>query len=197
MDQFDAHALPIPHYLSNKDKDKLFSELAGFPENQNMFCGPLEDGLLQGDVCDGLEVINFHNGHRSTVRAIVLSNSCDIDLSNRGTENRKIMFCPVITLRRFADYLVEIGATQQQIDGTLFSLRKQLSTNNFFIPRKEGIIEDSIVMFDDIYSQPMQTVIERPPARRLSLNQYGYYIFLVKLSIHFLRVQEGVIRRGH
>lgn len=193
---FESHGLPIPHYLSSEDKRALFSELARWPENQNCYYFSREQGLLQGDICDGLTVLDFDSGQRIKTRAIVISNSCDIDLTNTGHGFRKIIFSPVITLSRYEDSLRRRGLRQDQVRNVIAALKKQTDAHIFFLPKKRGVFEESIVDLDDIHSQPLQSIVNDPPTKRVSLNQYGHYVFLVKMSIHFLRLQEGISRRA-
>lgn len=194
MDLFTRHALPIPHYLSAPDKRALFSELARWPENRNCYYVSGEEGLLQGDICDGLTVRDFDSGEKKRTRAIVISNSCDIDLTNAGHGLRSIIFSPVITLSRYVDSLKLRGLNQNQIEDTVACLKRQTDAHILFLPGMNAVLEESIVDLDDIHSQPLRTTLNDPPRCRVSLNQYGHYVFLVKLSIHFLRLQEGVSR---
>jgi hypothetical protein len=194
MENLHAHELPVPYYLSAEDKRALWSDLAGYPENQNIYCSPLEGSLLQGDICDGLDVVNVNTLERKTVRAIVLSNSCDIDPEDAGSAEKRVTYCPVMSLERFIKSMEMRGVDQQQVFDVVGSLERQRVTNIFYIPRKVGVIEASIVRFDDIHSRPVPEVVAQNPQRRLSLNQYGHYIFLVKMSIHFLRLQAGIQR---
>jgi uncharacterized protein (TIGR04255 family) len=51
-----------------------------------------------------------------------------------------------------------------------------------------------IALLDNIHSIDLEQFLDLDPAKLLTLSQYGFYVFLVKLSIHFTRFQEGVLR---
>ena len=66
-----------------------------------------------------------------------------------------------------------------------------------FLPKNKNI-EDSIIFLDrilhiDCRSVNRDTLKEQ---RLFSLSDYGFYLLIFKLSVHFSRIQEKVDRRA-
>jgi hypothetical protein len=196
-DIFEQIRLFLPKYLSAKQQRELFSELAKFPDNFDfyLFREDLQRILLQGDGWRGFVVIDFVTGARKTVSGIVLSNSCDIAIENQRDFPANILFAPLIALDNYKRRLRSVEKTDTQIDGIIGNIRKQYVTQIFYIPAWPGIIEESIILLDDIHTHPLQDFLqsnERQPI--FTLSQYAFYLFLIKLSIHFSRFREGIKR---
>ena len=64
----------------------------------------------------------------------------------------------------------------------------------FFFPEVPGELEESVALLDDIHAHPLANFIECQRTRLFCLSQYAFYIFILKLSIHFSRFQEDVVR---
>jgi hypothetical protein len=66
------------------------------------------------------------------------------------------------------------------------------------LPKIEGKLDDSIVFFDRVCNFPNKLIVRQNlKSRRLfTLSDYGAYLFLFKLSIHFTRIQDKVDRRS-
>lgn len=154
----------------------------------------LREELLQGDGWKGFIAIDFHTGERKTVSGAILSNSCDIDPRNVRSLPVNVLFAPLIELRKYTDALRTIGKKDDQIKNTIIDLKRQRITNVFYLPECSGFIPESLILLDDIHRHPLQDFIVQPRQSLFTLNDYGFYIFLIKLSIHFTRFQEGVIR---
>jgi len=77
------------------------------------------------------------------------------------------------------------------------AIKRQEITNAFYLPKKEHIIEESIVLLDNVNSCKVDYFTERgiKGIRLFTLSDYGFYLFIFKLSIHFTRVREDVERR--
>ena len=77
-----------------------------------------------------------------------------------------------------------------------------------FLPEKKissnVIIEDSFIRFDlnvtlpsTIFEGDRYDVNYKPQGDRLfTFTNYGFYLYLVKLSIHYCRFREGVFRNN-
>jgi hypothetical protein len=196
-DIFEQIRLFLPKYLSAEQQRELFSELARFPNNFDFYLlrQDLRELLLQGDGWRGFVVIDFVTGTRKTVSGIVLSNSCDIAVENQRDLPVNILFAPLIALDRYKSSLRAVGKTEPQLEVIIGTIRKQYVTSIFYIPGGSGIIEESIILLDDIHAHPLQDFLqsgERQPI--FTLNQYAFYLFLIKLSIHFSRFREGIQR---
>ena len=70
-------------------------------------------------------------------------------------------------------------------------------TTIFYLPSdaEAGLQDDHIVLLDNVHSMP-SGVFQATPAKRkaFTLSNLGFYIFIFKLSIHFCRLRENVIR---
>lgn len=198
-DIFDQIRLFLPKYLSAEQQRQLFSELAKFPENFDFYLlrEDLREMLLQGDGWQGFVVIDFATGARKTVSGMILSNSCDVDIENRRDLPVNLLFAPLISLARYRRLLSGVGKNEDQIDGIIGNIRKQYVTSIFYIPDRSGIIEESIILLDDIHAHPLQDFLGRERQSIFTLNQYAFYLFLIKLSIHFSRFREGIQRFSH
>lgn len=197
-DIFEQSGLYFPSYLFAEHKRELFSELLKFPENQSFYSNREEprEELLQGDGWKGFITISFQTGERKTVSGAILSNTCDIDPQNVRSLPGNVLFAPLIELQKYADFLRAIGKRDDQIGNTITDIKRQHVTNIFYLPECPGFIPESLILLDDIHAQPLQNFIAQPRESLFTLNMYGFYIFLIKLSIHFTRFQEGVIRSG-
>jgi hypothetical protein len=98
----------FPHYLTQPERIRLAEALQQY-ESANYYTSMWPDDLLQGDGWSGLEIINVENGDRDRVKGITLSNSCDIDRTNRRDMPPRVIFAPLVTLQRFRDRLSEAG----------------------------------------------------------------------------------------
>jgi hypothetical protein len=185
----------IPYYLTQEKKDGLIKALAEFPRPIQYYIDNYPNELLQGDGWEKLEVIRFEDGVRDQIKGIVLSNTCDISPENKRDTPSKITFAPIITLDSYARLLLKKGITQQQIDDRFQSIREQRITTMFYLPRGGALDEEHVALLDDLHTIPAHA-FERVPERKklFTLSLVGFYLFLLKLSVHFCRFHEEVAR---
>ena len=182
----------FPKYLTPDQKEDLFRELQGFPDNKNIYeVESRPDTLLQGDGWRGFVAINFHTSERKTVNGIIISNSCDLDLRNNPEIKPKILFAPIINLSGYAGLLERAGRAPAEIKSKLAAVKLQRITCIFYLPRIPGRDQEGIVLLDDIHQHPIDHFMQSDRSRLFTLNMYGFYIFLIKLSIHLTRFNEG------
>ena len=192
---FDQAKLYLPKYLTPSAVKELFDELRLFPDNPKFYWhGTPSADLLQGDGWKGLVAIDFRTLEKKTVSGVIFSNSCDIDVSNPRGREMNVLFAPLIRLSRYDRLLAESGRSPEQIADTLTSIRKQKVTYVFHLPHIPGVMEESIVLLDDIHAHPLSDFLSCERSRVFTLTQYAFYVFLLKLSIHFSRFQEGLAR---
>jgi hypothetical protein len=191
---FEQVKLFLPKYLTPEESHILFEELRRFPEKQDFYLSAPPEPLLQGDGWRGFVLINFETQEKKSVSGLVLSNSCDIDLSNGRALDTRILFTPLIKLSTYANLLERAGKGAQQTGDTLSAIRTQRITYIFYLPELAGVMPESMVLLDDIHTHPLRDFIERDRSRLFTLSQTGFYMLLLKLSIHFSRFQEGVRR---
>ncbi len=194
----DIIKLYLPKYLTPEQTAELFSELDSFPSIPSFYLPPSHDPaiLLQGDAWRGLILINFHSAERRPVTGVVLSNSCDIDPANPRRMPPNVIFAPLLSVARYIDRLREHGQSQAQIDGHVDAIRKQGVSNIFHFPTGQFGPEESMILFDDLHAHPVDHFLGGNRERVFRLGQTAFYMFLLKLAIHFCRFQEGVPRFG-
>jgi len=87
------------------------------------------------------------------------------------------------------------GIQEGVIDQKLEAIRSQRVTTLLFFPAGFSLEEDSIAALDRACSIPYALFKKSEESKKLfTLNQLGHYLFSFKLSIHFCRLQEGIVR---
>jgi hypothetical protein len=195
-DIFDQIRLFLPKYLTEEETRQLFSELSKFPENLNFYTHrpELQEQFLQGDGWRGFVVIDFITGDRKEVSGMIISNSCDVNPETLRDLPVNVLFAPLIQLSRYVEILQRAGKREEQIENHIRNIKKQYVTSIFYVPQCSGSIDESIILLDDIHAHPLQDFLGRTPRSLFTLNQYAFYILLLKLSIHFSRFREGIDR---
>lgn len=199
---FDSETLQrqIPYYLTAApEKEAFISELKALNEGAAkgyylaQSVDPYIRTRLQGDGWQGFELFAFSAGERRTVRGIILSNSCDISVDNERSLPVKLTFAPIVRLSRLRDRFKERGLQDHQIDSKLRSIRSQNTTAMFYLPPGEALDDEYVVLLDDLHSMP--TDAHPLSSQKLfTLSRAGFYLFVLKLSIHFCRFHENVDR---
>lgn len=185
----------IPYYLTRPAADGLLKELESYSEKTQLFASSSFEGVLQGDGWKGFTLFDFGRKTAITSRAIVLSNSCDIDPNNKREIPAKVTFVPLIRLSRVKSVFENCLSNSQSVDEKIKAIKEQRSTSFFYLPSQGVLEEDYVAWFNDIHSMPMSTFLENQEKTKLfSLNMTGFYLFLFKLSIHFCRFHEKVDR---
>lgn len=189
----------IPFYLTqDKDaKEGFVKNLENFPNNINYYTPHYPNDELQGDGWEGLDIIDVVTSKKISVKGIILSNSCDISTENKRDLPPNITFAPIVKLEAYRDKLIKAGVSQKQIKSKIEAIKKQQVTSLFYLP-EEGDFPESIVIFDDIRSIPIDYFQNRKSSKIVTkiftLSQFGFYLFLFKISIHFCRFHEKVLR---
>ena len=195
-DFFDQIKLFLPKYLTPTQTSELFSELSRFPENKSFYLFGPEWGeqLLQGDGWRGFVALNFVTGERKDVSGVIISNSCDIDPAHVRDVPVNVLFAPLIDLGRYVELLRDARKSPRQIEDVLRDIRRQRVTSIFYLPDHPTGVPEAMILFNDIHAHPLQDFGRRSKVSLFTLNQYAFYLFLIKLSIHFARFQEDVRR---
>jgi hypothetical protein len=190
----------LPPYLTPEQSRQLYEELSSFPEqfpykpNFYLNLSKVEGSMLQGDGLKGFVVIDFFNLQKKEAAGVVISNSCDIDPQNKRNLPVNILFSPIIRLSSHIKLLKKNGISEEKIEDNVNSIRKQRITNIFYLPEIKGGMEEGIILLDNIHRHPLADFINKKTSRLFTLSQFGFYLFLIKLSIHFTRFQENVQR---
>lgn len=140
-----------------------------------MMLSPLEQ-LSQGDILSKVPFSYFEDtGEQKTfvADALVLSTSCHID------QKERIVLVPVFSLEGF--------------DGNILDLKKNTIFYYMYIP--DAILSDKFIDFEymNTYSKKLiMGAIEADKIKRIgSLNQLGYYLFIVKLTVYLMRKEDS------
>lgn len=197
----DSFSVFLPQYLTEDIKEVLKRELGQFTNGEivkSVFTSQLaaSDSIYQGDGLRDLLVVNLPDTRVASSKGLVVSNTCDIDPSNKRYFPSMIAYCPIFRLDKYQTMLEGSGLySSEQITQHLENIRKQLITQIFYLPA--GGIEGEGLVFLDRLCHSSSDHIDRSDLknRRLfSLSQFGHYLFLFKLSIHFTRMNDKVVR---
>lgn len=192
--------LYLPQYLS---EDKLISlkkelkNLGNGYDSGKYFTTFLKSdpNLFQGD-CVKAQVWNLPDIESREENVILLSNTCDMDISNPRLNQCRVMYAPIFNLEKYRQKLIEKKFEKNKIDNHIKDIKNQLVSQILYLPTKSILKYDSFVLFDRTISIPLtsEIVANCTKTRKFSLSNYGFYLFLLKLSYHFTRIQEHVDR---
>ena len=197
----DEIRIYLPKYLSADNYDTLIKELEDFPNNidRRMYTSLADDTLLcQGDVLKDLpytEIDHLERGVKNT-DCIVLSNTCDIDPNNKRLFPSRIMYAPLIELSKYKSVLLKKGtASEQQVNDHIKSIKEQRVSQILYLP-ESNTFRESIVFLDRVINIDNRAIdrMSLKQRRLVSLSDYGFYMLLFKISVHFSRLQEHVER---
>jgi hypothetical protein len=189
----------LPKYLSDSSTKELLKSLGSFPDNiqSSLYTTELANQkvIFQGDGLLGMTTINLPDPTIGQVPALIFSNTCDIDLSNERAYPSQICYAPILKLNSFLG-LVEKKKGKGYAKEFIDKVKKQYITQIVYLPIGGGLTYEGIVFLDRINNFPNNLVSRQNlrENRLFSLSNYGLYLLLLKLSIHFSRIQEGIDR---
>lgn len=181
--------------LLEKDLNSVMQEIERMQRGDALIVGHHEDALLQGDVYDGVPLITRGPPPRVDPRRVLLiSNSCDSSPENARAVPLDLIFAPLLRMSRYRQMLLDNGVAQPRVESTLAAIKQQRTTSVVYLPAGGGLQEDMVVLLDKVQSLPFSEFNAAAPARLAVLTQRGFWVLLIKLSMHFLRPHEGVPR---
>lgn len=190
-DSLEKH---LPYYLTQDAKDNLTAALKAFP-NVNYYLDAYNDTVLQGDCWNCLEVIDFKSLTKRSVKGIVLSNTCDVSPENSRDLPVRLTFVPIIKLSSYGQLLQNQGVAEEKLASKIQAIIDQRITSMIYFPKGGGLDEDYVALLDDMHSIPSDVFFKQQQRKKIfTLSQIGYYLFIFKLSIHFCRFHDKVIR---
>jgi hypothetical protein len=195
---FEEFRTYLPRYLSTDATVSLFAELKRFPDNINsrLYTTRLKDEetLFQGDGLADIWVSDLPDRKIDKTRVMVLSNSCDVAPENKRLMGPRLIYCPIISFPKYEQLVRERGtlSTEQHLS----DIRRQAVSSLFYLPSNQALGEEAIALLDRINNCNLQSlnVIELTQTRLFTLSDYGFYLFLFKLSIHLTRIRENLQR---
>jgi hypothetical protein len=188
----------LPKYLSEEATVGLFRELASFPANidSRIYTLKLKDEqtIFQGDGLSDLWICDLPSEKRKRSRVMVLSNTCDTAPQNNRLLGPRLLYCPIIRLAEYEALLRRASATSA--DEHLRALRRQEISSMMYLPENEKLGGEAVALLDRVNNCDAQDLDlgELTRTRLFTLGDYGFYLFLLKISIHFTRIREGVAR---
>lgn len=191
----------LPKYLSAESYKELIGEVKAFPGNidSRFYTDYLKDKIIyQGDGLKSLPTINFNTMTRKDCISIILSNTCDMDPENKRMFGSQIVYAPIIELNKYKSVLEQAHLLPEKIEDHIKAIKSQELTQILYLPQYGEVLKESIVFLDRIFNVD-NTFINREnlnETRVFSLSDYGNYVFLLKISIHFTRMQDKVDRRS-
>lgn len=201
---FDNFELYLPKYLSADSEKDLFQALKDFPKNidSRVYTSYLQDTstIYQGDGLKNMYVSNFPETTIKKLQCIVLSNTCDIAVENIRSFPSQIVYAPILNLRKYENTIRQkTDKSDEQIDAHIQAIKQQRITQIFYLPAIEGKLEESLVFLDRINNCP-NSLVDRDQLqnnRIFTLSDFGAYLFLFKISLHFTRIQDKVDRHSN
>jgi len=191
----------LPKYLSEESEKQLFDSLKDFPTNvdQRLYTNFLENEpvIFQGDGLQNLLAVNLPSTETKVVSGMVISNTCDIDPSNKRNFPSQIIYAPIIDFDKYSNSL-KSRLSEDKVEGHLNAIRKQYVTQIFYLPPITDKLSESIVFLDRLHNIGNDYVnrSELGSSRIFTLSDFGNYLFLFKLSLHFTRIQDKVERKS-
>lgn len=185
----------IPYYLSQRAKENLAKALDGFPRQIDYYINLYKEELLQGDCWTSVDVIRFEDGARKPIRALLLSNSCDVAPENKRDLPTKLSFASMVKLERYIALLKIAGLDQKQVETKVVAIKEQRVTSLVYFPKGAELEDDYLALLDDIHTVPSHAFMAQDKKIKLfALSNVGFYLFILKLSVHFCRLHEEVVR---
>jgi hypothetical protein len=197
LEKFEKH---LPQYLSYDARARLFDSLNQFPDNidYRLYTQFLENEntVFQGDGIEDVLFVLLPSKDYQVTNVIILSNSCDINPENKRYLELNVTYSPIINLKKYIDLLENNGVDKEKIANHISQIKRQEISNIFYLPENANI-DESIVFFDRINSSDTKSIYEKnlKYSRLFTLSDYGFYLFLYKIAIHFTRIWESVERR--
>lgn len=206
---FDINSLEslLPPELSAQKKDRLKESLKQFlKENQNkakyytdFYSNENYPYFLQGDVIREIRfpVFNFGTGEyeKEYFDVILISNTCDMDEANTRKVKKNVIIAKLIPFDNFIEALKELRV--EKADDIIIQVQNQLYSNLFYLPPNYHGVE-YIVYLDELswitISELKDLKEDMQENRIASLDFYGYYLFVLKLSYHLCLLPEETHR---
>ncbi len=200
MIDLDDIRLYLPKYVSPETEKKLLEDLSDFPSNidDRMYTNLENKIIFQGDCIKDLLIINLPDTKIKKSNSIIISNTCDVDDKNERKFSSNIIYTPLIKLEKYKNILIKNKMySERSILDHIEDIKKQRITQIFYLPPSANITEETFIFFDRVCNCDNRYLqrTDISEIRLFSLSQYGFYLFLFKLSIHFTRMYEGIDRK--
>ena len=195
----------FPTYLTTTEKGRLLHALEQFKEVNDkskwnsklythFYASSQYNYFLQGDLLQEIRYPDFNKTDRSFERtytdALILSNTCDLDVSNLRKIAKQVVFAPLLEMEQY----LEAATNQKHLDETIQGIKTQAISNILYLPPNPYNGKEYICHLDKAFWFPTDELnsylSDMEQTRIASLDYFGYYLFLVKPSYHFCRLPE-------
>ena len=190
----------LPKYLSSTSKDELYSNLKNYQGkiDARVYTQALnnEKTIFQGDGVKGLPVIFLpFTTINSDIPVIILSNTCDIITDNNRLYENVITYAPLFNLEKYKQFQLTKGISSKIVETHIDDIKNQRITSILYFPQN-NIIEDSYIFLDKVNSCRFDNALLASliDNKVFTLSDFGFYLFLIKISMHFTRVKERIDR---
>ena len=181
--KFVESLFPFNPYIHDQTKTAI--KQFNFTDKKPNFCSNFQDDtidLKQGDVIGQIPFVIFEeNGNmkRINAKAIILSNSCDIE------NDDDIIVAP----------LIDIDMVTKSINKC--DIEKNYCTRFLHFPdvKLDKYVIDFSLMHNIRKNFILSLINDKKIEKISTLNQLGYYFFLCKLAVHFMRPESLEINR--
>ena len=191
----------LPPYLIPQEKEELLAELKKLPslEGRAFYSSAPsdEDNVFQGDGFMQFTFVDIPTMATKDGKAFIISNTCDVAPDNERKIPINLMYAPLGPVKVFESALRE-KLSAEKADSVMTSIRRNHYTHVLYLPAIPGKLDESMVRLDLIHNVPPSVLLTKPSwkdLRLFSLSNLGIYTTILKLSIHFHRLQEGVSRQ--
>ena len=147
--------------------------------------------------CSSILVINLPEPEIKPVPSLILSNTCDIYVDEERRSKSRLIYAPIVNLKKYRDGLVNSGLkSEKDVENHIKSIKNQFVSNILYLPKLNDNIDESIVFLDRINNcdRDFLSSEKLKDLRVFSLSNYGHYMLVFKLSLHFSRIIENYDR---
>lgn len=193
----------LPVELSEQKKGRLreglrqFSEASSTQEKlyTDFYLNNSFSYFLQGDLIRELRFPVFDLSSREYVKryydAILISNTCDVDEANRRNVSKKAIIAKLIPIEVYIESLRELEISNSA--EILTQIKNQQFSNVLYLPPTKERTE-YLAYLDDLSIleiEELNALKEDISDNRIeSLDYFGFYLFIFKLSFHLCRLPE-------
>lgn len=185
----------LPAYLLPGAREQLLKQINEFPHERGYYTSIDDPAYLQGDRWSGFVVFDFDSGAKREVKGLIISNSCDVSPNNSTGPGQRIVFAPLVRMSAYIDLLKADGRDEGRITSMVDRIKRQHVDNVFYLP-EHGDAPAALVLLDNLHSEPLASFWAATKTRITRLSDFGFWLFVLKLSIHFTRLREEVQRNS-
>jgi hypothetical protein len=171
----------IDPYTANRAKDAVRNFADHYDVKTRFFTSPLDQDFQQGDIFSRVPFVYIDRQGQAKVAmmgGMLITNSCDC------TRNDQLQFAAVSSLTEYSNSAEYIDAVKSNIN-----------YQYIYFPDKET--EDSFVnlgLITSISRKAFEAFVAAGKSERIaSLNSTGYFLFITKLTVFFMRPEDSEV----